>query len=236
MKRDKLTLLLLSLLMVFFLAAPHTGFALSVLTDPDTQEVVDSLTYDYDFSAVYGGTEYRFDYAKITIEVHDLSYTGAYSDEIDVTLGEGEFLYVYEITNEDVVSSFPEIVSLSLGVSAEAVVDRGGSLSGDADFSISGERMLISGLSIESGASDVVYYVSDHAPLELRSSYITGALGASLSVEIPSPNCFWWIWYRYWCWWRPPPPDNDVPEPTSLLLIGSGLIGLAGIRRMTRVR
>ncbi|MCK5471708.1 PEP-CTERM sorting domain-containing protein [Candidatus Gracilibacteria bacterium] len=47
------------------------------------------------------------------------------------------------------------------------------------------------------------------------------------------PPTFWGKkWHKKrWCWKKKPAPPAPVPEPATMLLLGVGLIGLAGARR-----
>ena len=210
MKKRKKTLI--GCLAMMFLAAPAIVFA---------TPLIDPYTVDY----VWSGYGYTFDYAEVTVEVHEGSYTGKYADDINVSLNDGEFIYVYEIINEDIVSSFPNLSGLKLMKTEEASILGGGSLSGDAlwdnQFNVDGVNIFISGLTIGPNETDVVYLISNHIPGKLQGTYVVGALGASTPTEIYAPNdC-------------PLPP---VPEPTTLLLVGSGLFASGLLRRFRRFK
>ena len=177
-------MVLVSVLLSF--AAPEEGFAL-LLEKTETPIL-------YEYVNPWGNDAVL---AQLSAEVYRGGYDGAYTGLINFDLGPDDILYVYEIANVDYETPLSEITALSVGKTADPLIDltRAGSLSGNARFSVYEPNILISGLSIQPSEMDVVYFVSNHLP-NWFDSYLAGTW-ASPHAEILSPNC--------------PPPT--APEP-----------------------
>ena len=137
-------------------------------------------------------------------------------------------LFTYEVTN---TNGMPILsTSLSLDPDSTQFIVATGSVSGNTQGYVtpSGEYNLVyfSGF-LAPGQSDIYYVLAD-------TEEIIGTVGLGMpyggaAVQTWVPDCPWW-WH--WNPPPPPPPSNGIPEPSTLLLLGSALIGMAGIRRL----
>jgi hypothetical protein len=136
-------------------------------------------------------------------------------------------LFTYEVTN---INGQPILsTSLLLDPDSTQFIMEIGSVSGATQGQVtpSGEYNIVffSGF-LMPGASDTYYVLADTEP-------ILGTVGLDFPVgggagQSWVPDCPWY-WNIYPDHHRPP---EGVPEPGTLLLLGSALIGMAGIRRL----
>ena len=141
---------------------------------------------------------------------------------------EGEVhLYTYRIENTD----GQPILTTALLLDPESTqfVQEIGSISG-----------TVSGFVAPSGDYNFIYYAGWLSPGDSDTYYViadTEPVMGLVSIDFPNgdasgmvwvPDCPDWWWHRN----DPPPEPDGVPEPGTLLLLGSALIGMAGIRRL----
>lgn len=160
--------------------------------------------------------------ARIDVTVYEPGDSFGGSIGYDVTAD--EFVYQYTITNIDGIASFPVMLrTFMVDLNKAAPVSYLGADSPGVTvyYDTNVDDIMFFDLNIAEGQSSNLYIVSIAEP-ELVNVALRSNLG---STPADSPML-----------WAPDPVQDTpaVPEPTTLLLVGSGLVGLAGFRKRMR--
>ena len=137
-------------------------------------------------------------------------------------------LFTYTVTNLD---GMP-ILSTSLLMDPDSTqfILEIGSVSGTTQGAItpSGEyNMVYFSAFLFPGQSDTYYVLADTEPIIGTVGLDFPIGGAAAQTWVPDCPWYWNIYPDHH-----KPPEDGVPEPGTLLLVGSALIGMAGIRRL----
>jgi len=139
-------------------------------------------------------------------------------DPTDFVLNPGQYLYEYRITNKDAISFLTNTIrEFALYVGKDVAISEIGPT--QADFITNSGTIIFRGLEIGETASIELYIVSPGAPEKVQVELLSD-LGATIAATSRMI-------------WAPDPPSL-IPEPATLVLIGSGLLGLVGFRKIRR--
>lgn len=204
MKKILIGITSLMILLLFFTAFVDQGYAGSIHND-----------YTYAYTNLFGD----FDLATVSVDVYmkdDISES--MTEDYGLSLDEyWSRLYVYEMRSVD-ATPISTIDSFSISKAAEAEIVQvgwiGGGLESNIDYDVYTPNILFSGLKLALNESVVLYFTSDFTEEFANASIGAYWGGAQRDILTPSGH------------------HNPIPEPSTLLLFGTALIGVAGIRKV----